>query len=387
ALYARTRVPTGDVSSLLGGETASSATSTSTTSATSSTSTSSLGSDFSLYNASFDASWEIDIFGGTRRGIEGARAQAQAQRAQLADAQVQLAAEVAQAYVNLRDVQHRAELSKQSGELEGQMLALTRQRRAMGTASQADVERLATQLSQTQAGLVPLQAQIEQYEDQIAMLVATEPGQLDTELNAPAGLPLPPASVPIGDPAALLQRRPDIREAERQLAANTAMIGEATAQLFPKVSLLGSVGFSSTTYTHLFDGDSFTYLGAPSLQWSFLNFGRTQARIREAKAGRDAALAQYHSAVLSALQDANTSLSRFGRQRDNVTKLAEAEQSAARGAILTRDRYRGGTASLIDALDTERQRVQVEENLAQAQAMLTNDYVALQKALGLGWKT
>lgn len=366
ALAGRGRISTGDLSSLMGGGGAT-------------------GVDLDLYTAGFDAVWEIDLFGGTRRGIENARDQAEAQEAQLADIQVQLAADVAQAYVGLRDAQRREALLRRTGEIEQHMLDLTRQRRDLGTASQADVERLDTQLNQIEAAIAPLQAQAEAGLDQLAVLTAAEPGQLDAALSGPGALPLPPASVPIGDPAAMLRRRPDIRGAERLLAASNAQIGQAVAQFFPTVSLAGTVGFASTNASRLFTGASVADLGGAGLSWGIFNFGRTSARVHEAEAGNEAALAQYQGTVLAALRDAETALSRYGRQRETVMRLAAAEASAARAAALTRQRQQEGSASLIDALDTERQRVQTEQSLAQAEAMLTNDYVSLQKALGLGW--
>jgi NodT family efflux transporter outer membrane factor (OMF) lipoprotein len=340
-LAAHTHFPTGNLSSLIGEAGASPG---------GSSGASQISVPYSiernLYDAGFDASWELDLFGATRRGIENAWAQAEAQEAQLADAQVQLAAEVAQAYVNLRDVQRREALLRRSSEIEQHMLDLTRQRRALGTASQADVERLDTQLNQTLASIAPLEAQTDQYLDQIATLAALEPGQLDAALTrpGPVRVPVPPVSVAVGDPAAMLRRRPDIREAERQLAASNAQIGQAIAQFFPTVSLFGTVGFAGTEANHLFNHESFNYLGGPTLSWNVFNFGRTSARVREAEAENQAALAQYQSTVLSALQDAETALSRFGHQRDNVARLATAEASAARGAELTRQRQEAGTA-------------------------------------------
>jgi outer membrane protein TolC len=260
---------------------------------------------------------------------------------------VQLAADVAQAYAGLRDAQRREVLLRRSGEIEQRMLDLTRQRRDLGTASQADVERLDTQLNQIEAAIAPLQAQAEASLDQLAVLTAAEPGQLDATLSGPGTLPLPPASVPIGDPAAMLRRRPDIRGAERLLAASNAQIGQAVAQFFPTVSLAGTVGFASTNASRLFTGASVADLGGAGLSWGIFNFGRTSARVREAEAGNEAALAQYQNTVLAALQDAETALSRFGRQREAVMRLAAAEASAARAAALTRERQQEGTASLI----------------------------------------
>lgn len=342
-------------------------------------------SQLDLYAATLDASWEIDLFGGERRAIEGAKATAGAQQATYEDAQVRLAAEVAGAYVNLRDSQRRLTLVKTAADLQGRMLALTQERRAGGTASDADVERLSTQLSQTRADLPALAAAIDQYKDELAVLTGREPGALDAELDTPAALPLPPQTVAVGDPAAFLRRRPDIRQAERQLAASNAAIGQSVAAYFPTVKLFGTLGFGSTDGAKLFSSDNFNALGAPQLSWNILSFPEINAKVREAKAGRDAAEALYQQAVLAALQDAEDSLSRYGHQRENVMELSQAEASAARAAALTRQRFAGGTVSLIDSLDAERQRVLTEQSLEQAEAMLTNDYVTLQKSLGLGW--
>jgi NodT family efflux transporter outer membrane factor (OMF) lipoprotein len=339
-----------------------------------------------LYTTALDASWELDLFGGVRRGVENAKASAQAQQASFEDAEVQLASEVAQAYVNLRDAQHRSALSAESAHLEDRELQLTLKRRAAGTASDSDVERLRTQLSQTRADLLPLKASADQYLDQLALLTGREPGALDQELAGSASPPLPPDSVPIGDPAAMIRRRPDIRQAERQLAAENASIGQNVASYFPTVTLLGTVGYAGTHTAGLFDSRNFNAVGGPSLSWNILNFPKIEAEVKQAKAQRDAALFTYEQTVLAALQDAEDSLSRFGHQREDVAQLAAARDSAARAAKLTRDRYAAGAASLIDVLDTERQRVSTEQSLAQGQAMLTNDYVALQKSLGLGWR-
>lgn len=339
-----------------------------------------------LYNMGFDATWELDLFGGARRGVEGAEAQEQASQANYEGAKVTLTAEVAQAYVALRDLQHQLELGRENAALEARMVDFATQRRAGGTASDLDVERLTTQLEATRASLVPLQAQITDQLDRLAVLTGREPGALDAELAAASPAPSPPQTVEVGDPAQFLRRRPDIRVAERRLAQENAAIGQRVADLFPKVSLFGQVGFGSTSLQHLLDTSNFTYLTAPSLQWSPFNFGRTQAQIRQAKAGRDEAVANYRKAVLGALQDAEGSLSRYARQRDAVISLARVSASANRAARLTGLRVEGGTASTMDELDAERQRVDAENRLAQAQAQLTQDYIAIQKSLGLGWE-
>jgi NodT family efflux transporter outer membrane factor (OMF) lipoprotein len=337
-----------------------------------------------LYSAGFDALWEIDVFGGTRRAIEAAGAEAGAGQAQLQDAQVELSAEVAQAYVNLRDAQARLRLAQDAVALQQRTLDLTRQRRSVGAAGDGDIERVRTDLEQSRAEVPSLEGLIEQLTDQIAVLTGREPGVLDTELTASATIPTPPAATPIGDPAALLRRRPDIRAAERRLAASNAQIGQNVAELFPKVTLFGDIGFGATSGS-LFKSGNFGAIGGPSLSWSLFSIPRLEARVRGAEADRDAARAHYEGVVLAALQDAESSLTRYGHQRGSLAALARAEASAARAAELTSQRYQGGTANLIDVLDARRRQISARRALADGQAQLANDYVALQKSLGLGW--
>lgn len=339
-----------------------------------------------LYSANFDAIWEVDLFGGTRRAIEGARDQAEAAAAQVEDARVTLTAEVAQAYVQLRDLQHRLALARDNADTEQRQLALTRQRRAGGTASDLDVERLTTQFETTRAAVTPLQAQISEQQDRLAVLTGQAPGALDTELAATAPVPLPPAQVAVGDPASLLQRRPDIRAAERQLAAQTAAIGEKEAGYFPKLTLLGTLGWTSPKLGNLFDSANRSSIQAPLLQWTPFDFGRTRAGVDQARAQRDEALATYRKTVLAALQDAESSLSRYGRERDAVADQLRVEASADRAAQLMDLKVKGGTATTLDELDAERNRLQAQSGVADAQALLTQDYIALQKSLGLGWQ-
>ena len=340
-----------------------------------------------LYTAGFDASWEADLFGGTRRAIEAASAQAEAVDADLADTQVSLAAEVAQAYINLRDQQQRLVLANQSAELEQQTLVLIQQRRERGVAGDADVERQTTQVETTRATLIPLDEQITESLDQLAVLTGQAPGALDRQLSAPAPLPVLPEVVPVDDPATMLQQRPDIRAAERRIAASNAQIGERTADLFPKVTMLGFVGSNATDPGHLTRKSAFTWLGVPYLQWDVFDFGRTRSGIRQAQASRDEANARYAQTVLAALQDANNALSRFGHQRESVARLQKIEASADRSATLMHQRYSAGASSMIDLLDTQRTQFSAQQNLVEGRASLLKDFVSLQKSLGLGWRT
>jgi NodT family efflux transporter outer membrane factor (OMF) lipoprotein len=340
-----------------------------------------------LYNLAFDATWEVDLFGGTRRAIEAASAEAAAVEADLADTHVQLSAEVAQAYTDLRDQQQRIALIRQSAQLEEQILNLTQQRREQGVASDLDVERIRTQVENTRQSIIPLDAQIIESLDKLAVLTAMEPGALDSELSNVGALPTLPETVTVGDPAALLKRRPDIRAAEWRLVSSNAQIGAREADWFPKLTLLGALGFSATDPGHLVRSDNFLWVGAPLLQWNALDFGRTRAKVDQAEAGYDEAAAKYESTVLNALRDANVALSRYGHQRDNVISLRNVETSATRAAELTRQRYRAGTTSALDWLDAERTRFSAEQNRIAGDAELIKDYTALQKSLGLGWQS
>lgn len=388
----------------------------------------SLPSSLNLYSVGFDATWEIDLFGGRRRAVEAAGAQLEAAEASLADAQFSLTAEVAQAYVNLRSSQQRVALSDAAVARQQRILDLTAARVERGTASQLDLARLQGQLETTRAEGEPLQTELDSYRDELALLVGAAPGALDAQLAAPApqpgtpagagpalqpnpqrgvtpgaptvvppgtpqdaqlaaipAVPLPPAAVAVGDPAAMLRRRPDIRAAERTLAARTAQVGQADAARFPRLTLLGLIGIGGTHPSDLTHLDDFSAVLAPQLAWNFLDFGRNAARIEQAQGVRDEAEAQYRAAVLGALRDAENALSRFRQRRATVATIARTKAAADRAAMLMAARQRAGTASLIDVLDTERQQISAEQNLAQAQAALTGDFVALHKALGLGW--
>ena len=339
-----------------------------------------------FYNLGFDATWEADLFGGTRRAIEAASAEASAVEADLADTHVQLAAEIAQVYVDLRDQQQRRALVNRSAEVEEQILTLTQQRRGQGVASDLDVERVRAQVEDTRGTIIPLDAQIAESLDRLAVLTDRAPGDLDSELAAAGALPTLPQTVAIGDPASVLRQRPDIRAAELRLASKNAVIGERIADWFPKLTLIGDLGFSAADPGHLVRSQNFMWIGAPLLQWNALDFGRTKARVDQAKAGLDEAEAKYESTVLGALRDANVSLSRYGHQRERVTNLRDIETSATHAATLSEQRYRAGTTSALDWLDAERTRFTAEQNRIAGDAELVTDYIALQKSLGLGWQ-
>ncbi|AWH20970.1 efflux transporter outer membrane subunit [Stenotrophomonas sp. ZAC14D2_NAIMI4_6] len=344
-----------------------------------------LNLDTELYVAGFDASWELDLFGRRRRAAEQAAAEAEANAAALADAQVQLAAELAQVYLGFRSSRERIALAEDNLRAAEQGLQLTRQRRQRGADSDLQVERAQAQLQQQQAALPPLRAQADEARDVLALMVGREPGALDARLAVDQPLPRLPANVPVDDAGALIQRRPDVRKAERELAASSAQIGQALSAYFPQVTLLGTIGAGATSASDL-GRDSAATIVAPFLRWSLFDFGVNKARVAQARAGNQARLAAYESSVLAALQDANTALARFGAAREQLQASERAQASAERSLALMTQRRQAGATSQIDLLDVQRQRLQAQDGAAQARLQLLVRYVALQKSLGLGWQ-
>lgn len=338
-----------------------------------------------FYNLGLNANWEIDLAGGQVRRTEAANALAAAAAFNAADAQVQLTAELAQAYTNLRDRQQRAAALHSALGLQQRQLDLALERFEQGTVPAFIVSQANRALQATTSDLASAEADVESYLNALAVLTGEAPGSLDPLLNPPRDVPLPPESVAIGDPASLLRRRPDIRAAERNLAAATARIGVAEAARFPKISFMGILGIGGTSLDDLVDLGNISKIALPQLQWGLLDFGRTSAAIAQTRAGRDEAEAQYRQVVLGALQDAETSLSRFAQQRRTVAALAEINRSAEQSAALMRQRYEQGVISLGDSLEAERQRLIAEANLRSGIAALTASYVAVQKSLGLAW--
>jgi multidrug efflux system outer membrane protein len=341
--------------------------------------------DFDLYQANFDASWELDLFGGQRRAVEAALGEAKAASADIEDVRLSVAAETAEAYLELRAQQSRLQLLTRSAGLDAQLIQLTESRQAEGTASALDLERIRAQQEATLGEIPGVKAAITLQLGRLATLIAREPGAVDAELKQPDVLPLPPDEVAIGDPAGLLKRRPDIRAAEQRLAADTAVIGVATADLFPKVTLTGNIGLAANDIGKVATGNAFIYSVGPSISWALLDLGRIHARIDQADARRDEALARYQGTVIGALNDAESGLTRYARQIETVAARQRALNSAEHAAALAEQRYHEGAASSLETLDADRQRLAADEQLLGAKAQLSKAFVALQKSLGLAW--
>lgn len=340
-----------------------------------------------FYNLGLDASWEVDLFGGSRRAVEVATAQAGQAQARLADVQVSLLADVVQAYASLRQRQQESRLRAQLLQLDEAALQLVQQRRNAGVIGNMELESQRSQWLDSQRALRDAEQAVTETLDQLALLCGQPSGALDAELTAEGGIPAVPAVVEVGDVASLLQQRPDIRSAERQLAASTARIGQRKAGYFPKLTLLGDIGLGATSASKLFSRSSSMLLAAPYLSWDWLDLGRTGAAVAQAEAERDEAVADYRSAVLHALQDANQSLSRYARQRDTLLKRQALLHSASQQAQLMAQRRQAGVADQTQLLDAQRNLLTATLAEQDSRAALLQAFATLHKSLGLGWQS
>jgi NodT family efflux transporter outer membrane factor (OMF) lipoprotein len=342
------------------------------------------GSEFSTFRLGLDASWEIDLFGGTRRGIEAAGARTGAALWTRRDLQATAAAEVANAYFSLRTLQERianaeTDLARQQREEQ-----LRRARFKGGLTSGIEVEQQRFDTSTAAAELPTLRAQAEVQIHAIGLLTGTTPEALIAELSPAKAIPAPPA-IPAGLPSDLLRRRPDIRAAERDVAAATADIGVATADLYPKISLTAAPALVSTALASLLDWGSRSYSLGASLLWPLFDGGKARANIAVANARQEQALIAYRKTVLTALKDVEDALSRTQADRNRLTDLARAHDAAKRAETLSQTRFRGGLVTYSEVLANQGKRLSVEKQMIETRGALARDSVALFKALGGGW--
>ncbi|MCC6940208.1 MAG: efflux transporter outer membrane subunit [Novosphingobium sp.] len=343
--------------------------------------------EINAYNLGFDAAWELDLFGGQRRKVEAASARAEASEAGVADARVTLSAEIARAYVGLRARQAMQTLQTRQLGIDLALAGLARERLQAGTAPAQPVNAAEAQAFSSEADLAKTGAEIAVLMDQIAVLTGKEPGALDAMLQTPSPVPLPPQTVAVGDPALLLRSRPDVRAAERQLAAANADVGVQIASKFPKISFMGILGLGGQSIADVFEPGNLVGLALPQLKWSIFDGGRAARQVDVAKGALAEAEARYQQSVLGALQDAEGALARFGAQRIAFARTIDAEQRAQKTVQLQKQRLEAGTAGRTDTLNAERQAIQVSMAVAGARSELTTAFVAVEKALGLGWQS
>lgn len=342
-------------------------------------------SNIERYDLGLDMAWELDLFGRIQRRLEASEAQAEAAEAELYQLQVSLIAELVDAYGQLRGAQLRERIARDNLANQRDSHELTEQLRDAGMGSELDVLRADARLAATEASLPQLQAQQTRARNRIATLLGQRADQLAVDLS-PRELPAIAKALPIGDPGELLRRRPDIRAAERQLAAATATVGVATADLFPRVSLSGFLGFIAGRGSQIGSSAAEAWGAAPSISWAAFDLGSVRARLRGAEADADGALASYEQQVLLALEESENAFSDYARAQERLLSLLRQSTASRAAAQQAEIRYREGTVDFLVLLDAERERLAAEDAQAQAEVELYRGVVALYKALGGGWQ-
>jgi multidrug efflux system outer membrane protein len=341
--------------------------------------------EFDSAQSAFDGLWELDLFGRVRRNVEAARADLGASAATLRDARVSVIAEVARDYFILRGLQDQLALTIRNADNQLSTTKLTRTRLEAGRGNELDTARAEAQWQTTLASIPTLQASIATTTYRLSVLTGRQPTALGERLSPQAAMPdLPPLNT-IGTPEQLLRRRPDVRVAERRLAAATARIGVAMGDLFPKVTIVGDWGYQAPTFGDFGKRNAEFFSVGPSITWAAFDLGRVRARISSAKAETDAAFAGYEGAVLNALEDTEGTLITYGRSQSRRAALQVAAAASDKAADLARKRFEGGLIDFLEVLDAERTALSAELLLSQSRTDSATSLVAVYKALGAGW--
>jgi outer membrane protein, multidrug efflux system len=339
-----------------------------------------------FYQTGFDASWEIDVFGGIRRSVEAADATLQATVEDWRDVLVSLLGEVAKNYIDLRGSQRRLDVTRDNLKAQLETLELTKVRFQAGLASDLDVAQQEAQANSTAAQIPTLETSLKQAAYGLDVLLGSQPGSLWDELAVDKAIPTLPPEVLVELPAELLRQRPDIRRAERQLAAATAQVGVATADLYPKFSLVGTVGLQSVSASDWFTGRSRNWSIGPTVTWPVFDAGRIRANIEIRNAQQEQALGVYEKTVLTAFQDVEVSLVAYAKEQQRSRSLVTAVAANQRALAMANELYIRGLSDFLNVLEAQRALSLTENDLAQSQATMASNLVSLYKALGGGWQ-
>jgi len=339
----------------------------------------------SVFEAGFDAGWEIDVFGGVRRDKEAALAQVQAAEEGRRDVLVTLLADIARNYAELRGTQRQLEILEETLRSERDTLDITKARFEAGLGAELDVERADGLLSATTAERPSLERLAKQAVYRLGVLIGQDPGAVASELERPGIIPVAPPEVPQTLPSELLSRRPDLRRTERELASATARVGVAKADLFPRFSINGSLGRRSEDAGDLGSGSSRFWILGPRVHWPILSGGRIRANIRVQDARQEQALRQYEKAVLTALEEVENALASHAREQSRQESLRGSVQANRRALDLAMERYTSGLENFISVLDAQRSVYAAEDQLVQSEKNGVVTLIAVYKALGGGW--
>lgn len=345
------------------------------------------GTENKLYSAGFDAGWELDLFGGVRRSVEAAEADIEVTKEDLHDTLVSLLAEVALNYVELRTYQARLVVTEANIRSQKENYELNRSRYDAGLIDELAVQQSLYNLEQTRSQLPVLQTGLEEAKNRLAVLLGEKPGVLHQELELKKPIPVPPVSVAVGIPAETLRHRPDIRRAERKLAAQTARIGVAKADLYPKLRLSGTLGLESISTNDFFEAASKTWSIGPALSWNIFDAGAIRRNIEVQTVLQKQALIGYESTVLKALEEVENVLTAYAKEQIRRESLKSATGAAKKAYQLSKDQYNAGLVDFGNVLDAQRSLQTFQDQLAQSEGVVTSNLIRLYKALGGGWKS
>ena len=344
------------------------------------------GKEIKLYSAGFDAGWELDIFGGTRRAIEAAQADLEATQEELHDVLVSLLAEVAMNYVEVRTCQARLAVTDANINSQEETYELNRSRYHAGIIDNLAVQQSLYNLENTRSRIPTLQTGLAAAKNRLAVLLGKKPGEVHRELGEKKPIPMLPVTVAVGVPAETLRNRPDVRRAERNLAAQTARIGVATADLYPKFRLLGTIGLESISTGNFLESASRTWRIGPGISWSIFHGSAIRQKIRVRSALQEQALIQYELAVLNAQEEVENVLMAYAKEQRRKESLSRATDAAKRAVLLAEDQYQAGLVDFSNVLLSQRSLLSFQDELAQSEGAVVSNLVRLYKALGGGWK-
>jgi len=344
------------------------------------------GTESTLYAAGFDAGWELDVFGGVRRSVEAAQAGLEASQADLHNVLVSLMAEVALNYVEVRTYQARLSAAYANIKTQQETYDLNQSRYEAGIIDELVVQQALYNLERSRSQIPTLEIGLEASKNRLAVLLGENPGALHQALNETKPIPVPPMTVAVGVPAETLRNRPDIRIAERNLAAQTARIGVATADLFPKFRLFGSIGLESLSSKDFFERASRAWSIGPGVSWNIFDAGAIRQNIKVQTERQEQALLQYESTVLNAQEEVENVLVAFAKEQRRRESLSRATDAARKADLLARDRYQAGLVDFSNVLITQLSLLSFQDELVQSDGAVTTNLVRLYKALGGGWE-
>jgi outer membrane protein, multidrug efflux system len=350
--------------------------------------TGSTGSAYSnLYRTGLDASWEIDIFGGVRRSVEAAHADAEAMEENLNDVLVSLLAEVASNYVDVRAFQARIAAVSANARSQNETYQITVWRNEAGISDELAVQQARYNLENTRSQIPALRTSLEGAMNRIGVLLGDQPGAVHAYLEEPGDIPLVPRSVAVGVPAEMVRRRPDIRKAERELAAETARVGVAVANLYPIFTLTGSIGLESISTGNLLAWGSRTLSVGPGVTLPIFHGGALRQKVEYQSAVQEAAAIAYEKTVLNALEEVENALVAYAEEQNKRDALIEAEDAARKAVLLAEYQYQAGLANFLTVLDAQRSLLAFQNQLAESKGAVVSNLIRVYKTLGGGWQS